>query len=59
MVSAEHMVKGYWNKLEETAHYFISLQGRLWYRTGDIVRIDRDGWLYFLDRSVDIIKHKG
>ncbi|MEW5898075.1 MAG: AMP-binding protein [Bacillota bacterium] len=59
LVSSKHMVKGYWNKPEETAHYFVSLQGRLWYRTGDIVRIDQDGWLYFLDRSVDIIKHKG
>lgn len=59
LVSSAHMVKEYWNKPEETAHYFVSLEGRLWYRTGDIVRIDQDGWVFFLDRSVDIIKHKG
>ena len=53
------MVSGYWNKPEETAIHFINLEGKLWYKTGDIVRIDEQGWLFFLDRSVDVIKHKG
>jgi long-chain acyl-CoA synthetase len=35
------------------------MDGRLWYRTKDIVRIDKDSWLFFLDRSMDTIKHKG
>jgi long-chain acyl-CoA synthetase len=59
LVSSEHMVTHYWNKPEETAKCFIEMDDRLWYRTNDIVRIDQDGWLYFLDRSVDTIKHKG
>lgn len=59
LVSSEHMVSGYWNKPEETANYFVHLEGRLWYRVGDLVRIDENGWLYFMDRSADIIKHKG
>lgn len=59
LVSSERMVKEYWNKPEETAYYFVSLEGKLWYRTGDVVRIDGDGWVYFLDRSLDMIKHKG
>jgi long-chain acyl-CoA synthetase len=33
--------------------------GRLWYRTGDILRMDVDGWLYFVDRSADLIKKQG
>jgi len=44
---------------EETARHFLELRGKLWYRTGDVVRVDRDGWVFFQDRSVDIIKHKG
>jgi long-chain acyl-CoA synthetase len=58
-VSSKHMVSGYWNKPEETAGNFVQINDQLWYRVGDIVKVDRDGWLYFMDRSVDIIKHKG
>jgi long-chain acyl-CoA synthetase len=59
LVSSKHMVKAYWNKPEETAACFVEADGRVWYRTGDIMRIDKDGWLFYLDRSVDVIKHKG
>ncbi|MFZ5646988.1 MAG: class I adenylate-forming enzyme family protein [Bacillota bacterium] len=59
LVSSDHMVAGYWNKPEETARHFVSIEGTLWYRVGDLVRIDENGWLYFMDRSADIIKHKG
>ncbi|MCL5263929.1 MAG: AMP-binding protein [Chloroflexi bacterium] len=59
LVSSDHMVTAYWNKPEETARHFVDIDGQRWYRTGDIVRIDKEGWLYFMDRSVDIIKHKG
>lgn len=59
LVSSAHMVRGYWNKPEETQGHFITVNDQLWYRTGDIVRLDQDGWLFFLDRSVDVIKHKG
>ena len=59
LVSSEHMVKLYWNKPAETAECFLHLEGRLWYRTRDIVRIDEKGYLFYLDRSVDTIKHKG
>lgn len=52
-------VKAYWNKPEETAASFFERDGDVWYRTKDIIRADENGWLYFLDRSVDMIKHKG
>jgi len=59
LVSSEHMVRAYWNKPAETADCFVEMDGRLWYRTRDIIRIDEKGWLFYLDRSVDTIKHKG
>jgi long-chain acyl-CoA synthetase len=59
LVSSDNMVRAYWNKPAETAECFIEKEGRLWYRTRDIVRIDQKGWLFYLDRSVDTIKHKG
>ncbi len=59
LVSSDHMVTAYWNKPDESADCFVRTEGRIWYRTHDIVRIDEKGWLYYLDRSVDTIKHKG
>jgi long-chain acyl-CoA synthetase len=59
MVSSPHMMKAYLNKPEETARHFIERNGRTWYRTGDIAQLDNNGWLFFQDRSVDVIKHKG
>jgi long-chain acyl-CoA synthetase len=59
IVSSRHMVSAYLNKPEETSAAFVELDDRLWYRTADIMRMDDDGNLYFVDRTVDTIKHKG
>jgi len=59
LVSSDHMVGSYWKKEEETESCFVEIDGELWYRTKDIVRIDENGWVFFMDRSVDTIKHKG
>ena len=59
LVSSERMVRAYLNKPEETENSFVEIGGRLWYRTADIVRQDENGFLYFVDRTVDTIKHKG
>lgn len=57
--TTEYAVKSYWNKPDETAESFLNIEGEVWYRTKDIVRVDEQRWLYFMDRSVDMIKHKG
>ncbi|MFO7987397.1 MAG: AMP-binding protein, partial [Desulfatiglandaceae bacterium] len=59
LVHSERMVQAYWNKPEETAESFVQLNGLLWYKTADIVSMDQEGHLYFVDRTVDTIKHKG
>ena len=59
LVSSEHMVTSYINKPEETLESFIELDGEKWYRTADIMSMDEEGNLYFVDRTVDTIKHKG
>jgi len=46
---------GYWNLPEATA---TTLAGG-WLHTGDIMRMDDDGFLYFVDRSKDMIKPGG
>jgi long-chain acyl-CoA synthetase len=59
LVSSEHMVSSYLNKPDETEKSFVDLEGTKWYRTADIMSIDAEGNLYFVDRTVDTIKHKG
>ncbi len=59
IVSSESMVLTYLNKPEETAASFVELDGKKWYRTADVFSMDENGHLYFVDRTVDTIKHKG
>lgn len=59
LVSADPMVSAYWNKPEETASSFVDIDGRRYYRTADVVARDEDDFMYFVDRTVDTIKHKG
>ncbi len=59
LLSSDPMVTAYWNKPEETEKAFIQIDGKLWYRTSDIVSRDENDNIYFIDRTVDVIKHKG
>jgi long-chain acyl-CoA synthetase len=59
VVSSEHMVTSYLNNPEETRKSFLQMEGKTWYRTGDIVTMDEGGNLFFVDRTADTIKHKG
>jgi fatty-acyl-CoA synthase len=46
------VMEGYWNDPERTAGV---LDGRGWFRSGDIARQDEDGYLYIVGRTRDII----
>lgn len=59
LVTSEFMAKEYWNKPEETAASYVPLEGKIWYRMKDYVRMDDEGQLFYVDRSADIIKCKG
>jgi len=59
LATSPYAVKSYWNKPGETETCFLHIDGEVWYRTKDIVEVDKDNWLFFRDRSVDLIKHKG
>jgi long-chain acyl-CoA synthetase len=59
LVSSAYMVTAYLNKPEETAESFVDIGGVKWYRTADVMSMDEKGNLYFIDRTVDTIKHKG
>ena len=54
-----NIMQGYWKRPEETARSFVEKAGLRWMRTGDIVRMDEEGYFHFYDRSKDLIKFKG
>jgi long-chain acyl-CoA synthetase len=59
LVNSDLMVTSYLDKPEETASSFVEIEGRKYYRTADVMSMDEEGNFYFVDRTVDTIKHKG
>ncbi len=55
VVKGPQVMKGYWNKPEETVQ---ALRGG-WLHTGDIARMDEDGYFSIVDRIKDMIKTVG
>ena len=49
------IVKGYWNKPEASAATFVDG----WVRTGDLARLDEEGFLYIVDRAKDMVIRGG
>ncbi len=54
-VRGPSVVRGYWNKPEETARAFTDG----WLHTGDIARMDPDGFIHIVDRAKDMIIRGG
>jgi long-chain acyl-CoA synthetase len=51
LIKGPGVIQGYWNKPEKTAETIIDG----WLHTGDVGRIDDDGYVYIVDRMKDII----
>jgi long-chain acyl-CoA synthetase len=54
-IKGPNVVRGYWNKPEETGATFT--EG--WLHSGDVARIDEDGFVYIVDRAKDIVIRGG
>ncbi len=50
-----HLIRGYWNKPEATAQTIVDG----WLRSGDIGRIDDEGFVYVEDRAKDMVLRAG
>ena len=49
-------MKGYWNRPDETAQALRrDADGRVWFHTGDVARIDEDGYTTIVQRKKDMI----
>jgi long-chain acyl-CoA synthetase len=55
IIKGPQVMRGYWNMPEETAH---ALRNG-WLYTGDIAKLDEEGYLYIVDRKKDMIIASG
>ena len=59
VIQGPNVMQGYWKRSEETRETLIEIDGEIWLRTGDLVRMDEEGYFHFYDRKKDLIKYKG
>jgi long-chain acyl-CoA synthetase len=54
-IRGHNVMKGYWHRPEETSAAFVDG----WFKTGDIGRVDEDGYYYVIDRKKELIIRGG
>ena len=55
-ISGPQVMKGYWNRPDESAHVLREdADGRVWFHTGDVARMDEDGYTAIVQRKKDLI----
>ncbi len=59
IVQGPQVMKGYHNMPTETANSLRERDGSTWLYTGDIARMDEDGYFYIVDRKKELIKPGG
>jgi long-chain acyl-CoA synthetase len=59
ILNGPNIMQGYWKRPESYQETFVELEGKTWLRTGDLVRMDEEGYFHFFDRKRDLIKFKG
>ncbi len=55
LVAGPNVVKGYWNKPEATSETFVDG----WVHTGDIAKVDEEGFVFIVDRAKDMVIRGG
>lgn len=58
-ICSSSVCKGYWKMPDATRDSQAVINGKVWWRTGDIMKMDEDGYFWFYDRKRDLIKYKG
>jgi long-chain acyl-CoA synthetase len=55
-IRGHNVMKGYWNRPEATAE---AIDSERWFRTGDMARVDEDGYFFIVDRKKELIIRGG
>lgn len=59
LVNGPQVFQGYWGKPEATADAFVEVDGVRYFRTGDLARVDEDGYFFMVDRLKRMINASG
>ena len=59
LAGGDSLMRGYWNRPEETTHRLVTLDGIRYYRTGDRVSLASDGSYLFIGRLDRQVKRRG
>ena len=59
IINGPQVMHGYHNMPTETANALRERDGKIWLFTGDIARMDEDGYFYIVDRKKELIKPGG
>ncbi|MFH1609686.1 MAG: AMP-binding protein [Candidatus Bipolaricaulota bacterium] len=59
LLAGPNVTAGYWKRDEENKRAFVEAQGKRWLRTGDLVRMDEEGYFHYYARTKDLIKYRG
>lgn len=59
LVHGPQVFKGYWQQEEATEQAFVDIDGRRYFRTGDLGRVDEEGYFYIADRLKRMINASG
>jgi len=59
VIHAPQVMQGYWRQEEATREAFIELDGKRFLRTGDLARVDDEGYFFMMDRLKRMINASG
>jgi fatty-acyl-CoA synthase len=59
VVSGPQVFKGYWHRPDENENAFLNIDGKLFFRTGDIAYFDEEGYFFMVDRVKRMINASG
>jgi long-chain acyl-CoA synthetase len=59
LLTGPNIMKGYWKRGDETKEALVEINGKSWLRTGDLVKMDDEGYFFFYDRKKNIVKYNG
>jgi len=59
VINGPEVFQGYWNRPEDSKDAFIEIDGKRFFRTGDICTMDEEGYFFIVDRTKRMINAAG